>query len=246
MNLAGDQLRAFGPAENETWQRLFEKQAPRTNQQIVPLFSRGLGALGLDGKSVPDLQVVNRRLETLTGFRAVPVEGLVEPVGFFRLLSERKFPVGNFIRSAQDLTYTPAPDVFHDLYGHLPFLAESRYADFCAKFGVTAVKYADNPEVIAQFDRLFWFGVEFALMETPLGLRIFGAGLASSFLESDYALSGTPELLPFDLERIRHQEFSIDRLQSRLFVLRDEQQLYQCLPEFEEGLWFYSPTQVVS
>ena len=133
------------------------------------------------------------------------------------------------------MTYTPAPDVFHDLYGHLPFLVDSNYADFCEDFGKRAIKYLGAPYIVKQFETLFWFGVEFPLVKTPEGLRIFGAGIASSISECDYALSSTPELVEFDPEKIRHQEYRIDEMQKKLFVLENPQQLYGCLDSFEAG-----------
>ena len=152
------------------------------------------------------------------------------------MLARREFPIGNFIRDPKDLSYTPAPDVFHDLYGHLPFFADAAYANFCADLGLRASRYLDSPTKIRQFERLFWFAVEFALLETPVGRRIFGAGIASSFGECRYALSNEPELIPFDLHVIRAQEFKIDEFQKRLFVIKDVGQLYGCLDSFEAGL----------
>jgi phenylalanine-4-hydroxylase len=229
-------FRTFTPREHETWRRLFEAQTPLRREQIVGQFADGIAALGLGPSRIPELDEVNRRLERLTGFRGVAVEGLEGPASFFRLLAEREFPVGNFIRDASDLAYTPAPDVFHDLYGHLPFLADRAYADFCESVGRLALRYADQPAALKQFDRFFWFTIEFALVRTARGLRIFGAGIASSFGECAYALSGAPTVLPFDLERIRNQDFRIDQMQKLLFVLDHERQLYECLPELEEGV----------
>ena len=213
---------------------------------MVGLFSAGLETLKIGADQIPDLDQVNRLLRERTGFRGVPVEGLKEPISFFKMLSEREFPVGNFIRDSKDLNYTPAPDVFHDLYGHLPFFADEKYADFCADFGRRALRYRDRPEFILQFDRLFWFSIEFALIRTHQGLRIFGAGIASSNAECEYALGGQPELIPFDLERIRAQEFKIDEFQKRLFVLGSSSELYRCLPAYEEGFWFSGKDQAVS
>lgn len=228
-------MREFSPAEHHTWKLLFERQAPLREQQIVGAFSEGIHALGITAERIPDLNEVNRRLESRTGFRGVPVEGFEEPHSFYEMLSRREFPIGYFIRDPGDLGYTPAPDVFHDLYGHLPFLAFERYADFCQDFGRRTMKFAGDAERLRQWERLFWFGVEFPLVRTAAGVRIFGAGIASSFSECAFALSGEPEVLPFDIEVIRHQEFSIDQMQKRIFLLEDQLQLFNCLDAFEQG-----------
>lgn len=229
-------FRTFTPDEHETWRRLFEGQAPKRDRQIHPIFSRGLSALGITAEGVPALDDVNRKLERLTGFRGIPVEGLEKDQSFFAMLAERAFPIGNFIRDPRDLAYTPAPDVFHDLYGHLPFLADLDYADFCADLGRRASRYAGVPEAETQWSRLFWFTIEFPLVETADGRRIFGAGIASSRSECEYALGPEPEVLPFDLDRIRHQNFRIDDFQRRLFVLPSPETLYGSLDAFEKSL----------
>lgn len=118
------------------------------------------------------------------------------------------------------------------MYGHLPFLADRDYAAFCERFGHAAREHATTPERLREFERLFWFGVEFPLVDTAHGRRIFGGGILSSFGESNYALSAEPEVLAFDLEVIRRQEYRIDEMQRRLFVLDRPETLYGCLDAF--------------
>lgn len=230
------EFKDFSEAEHQTWRELFSRQAPLRAQQMVPRFSRGLEALGIDGSGIPDLHQVNRKLKERTGFVGVPVEGFEKPSDFFVMLERREFPVGNFIRDARDLNYTPAPDVFHDLYGHLPFLIEKDYADFCQDFGKRGARWANDERALTEFDRLFWFTIEFALEQTASGPRIFGAGIASSFSECAYALGPGPEVLPFDLEVIRNQEFRIDQMQKRLFRIPSARALFSCLDDFEAGI----------
>lgn len=225
-------FRHFTPAENHVWRTLFERQTPLRPAQMADPFLRGIGALGLSAERIPDLDEVNRRLRQLSGFEGIPVEGLESSAAFYPALADGKFPIGNFIRSASDINYTPAPDVFHDLYGHLPFLADRRYADFTREFGRRASEHLHDPERLQEFERLYWFGVEFSLVETPQGRRIFGAGIASSFGECAYALGSEPEVLPFDPEVIRRRPFRIDEFQKTIFVLRDEAQLYGCLANY--------------
>lgn len=224
---------SFDQTAHATWGALFQGTARSRADQAHPLFVRGLEKLGMDGRGIPDLATLNGRLMALTGWQMVPVEGLEGPREFFRELHEQKFPVGNFIRSAQDLAYTPAPDVFHDVYGHIPFIADRDYAAFCQEFGTRALPYLDAPELLRQFERLFWFGVEFPLIETALGRRIFGGGILSSSKECDYCLSPQPEVRPFDVEAIRSQEYRIDQIQPLLFSLASPEQLYGSLEGFD-------------
>lgn len=226
--------RRFTHEEDETWKQLFQAQEKKRDQQIISLFSDGIRSLGMGADHVPDILGVNTRLRSKTGFVGVPVEGLEDDISFFEMLQHRMFPIGNFIRDRKDLSYTPAPDVFHDLYGHMPFLADPDYAEFCRKLGEAATRWNTRPDVVTQFSRLFWFTVEFALIETKQGRRIFGAGIASSHGECEYALSDRPEVVPFDIDAIRKQSFKIDEFQKKLFLLESATQLYACLPEFEK------------
>jgi phenylalanine-4-hydroxylase len=229
------EFRSFTPSEHGTWKTLFDRQAVLRDVQIHPIFSRGIQALGMTGERIPDLERVNAKLRKLTGWEGVAVEGFEEIESFYPMLARRQFPIGNFIRDKKDLSYTPAPDVFHDLYGHLPFFTDPVYADFCHEFGVRAMKHIEHHERLLEFERLFWFALEFGLIEMPEGRRIFGAGIASSFGECEYALSDRPNVVPFDLDVIRKREFRIDVFQETLFLLRNVNELYECLGEFEKS-----------
>lgn len=229
-------FRNFSADEHETWKVMFHRQAELRDQQIYHTFSEGIRALGFTSDRVPDIYEVNRKLELLTGWQGIPVEGLEEDYSFYLMLAEKKFPIGNFIRDRQDVSYTPAPDVFHDLYGHLPFLANRKYADFCHGLGVRSSKVIERPELLKQWARLFWFAVEFSVIRTQAGRRIFGAGIASSHGECAYALSEQPKVLPFDIEVIRNKEFKIDEFQHEIFELRHEEELYDCLDAFERSV----------
>jgi phenylalanine-4-hydroxylase len=223
----------FGPHDHTTWKTLYERQFEAIKRDIHPMFSRGLARLEIKPDRIPDLGEVNQRLFALTGYRGRYVDGLKEPVSFFPMISMNEFPIGNFIRDLKDGGYTPAPDVFHDLFGHLPFLADPEYAEFSRRFGEAAKKYTDRPELLVQFDRLYWFTLEFGLVRQDSRTVIFGSGIASSHSECIHALGPTPEVLPFDLDRIRRQDFRIDIMQPILFRIDSLESLYGCLPEFE-------------
>jgi phenylalanine-4-hydroxylase len=226
-------MRDFTEQEHETWRQLFSRLSDCRERLAHPMFVAGLDALGIDGRRIPGLAEVNERLHARTGWRGVPVTGLEDAKSFFQLLARREFPIGAFIRDARDLSYTPAPDVFHDMYGHLPLFADQAYADFNHRIGLAAERHLDDPLQLRRFERYYWFGLEFPLVETDRGRRIFGGGILSSFGESAYALSPEPEVLAFDLETIRDHEYRIDIMQPRLFVLDTPETLYRSLPSFE-------------
>jgi phenylalanine-4-hydroxylase len=224
--------RDFSKEEHATWKLLFDKQEENRKTVAVPEFRAGLEILGITSNLIPNIDDINRKLAKLTGWRAVPVEGFEDPRSFYSMLARREFPIGCFIRDPKDLSYTPAPDVFHDLYGHIPFYVDSAYAEFCFEFGKRSSQNLNHPDRLRRWERLFWFTAEFALLETPQGLRIFGGGLLSSYAESLNSLSGKPTLLPFDLRRIQEQEFRIDVFQDPLFILPSRQALFQCLEPY--------------
>jgi monomeric phenylalanine-4-hydroxylase len=224
----------FSSTDHQTWTLLFRKQSKLRENQIIPEFTKGLELLGINEKEIPDLDLVNQKLKKLTGWSGEYVQGFVEAPQFFKMLSEKKFPIGRFIRDSKDLSYTPAPDVFHDLYGHLPFYTIPAYADFCRDFGCYALTQLSSIKKIEELQRFFWFTIEFGLIKTKNGPRIFGAGIASSFSECTYALSEKPQVLHFDLMKICNQDFRIDLIQDKLFILEDSNQLYTCLENLKK------------
>lgn len=216
----------FSPDEHATYAEIVRMHRAKRDQQLVPMFLEGLKKLELDRDGIPPLDEVNARLTKLTGWQGVFVRGLEDAAGFYQLLRDKKFPIGHFVRDRRDLNYTPAPDVVHDLYGHIPFHADAKYGDYCERYGKFACEFIDDPTRMRRLERYFWFTNEFGLVETAQGRRIFGAGIASSLGECVYALSGEPEVIPFDVETICAQEFRIDQMQPRLFVLQSIDQLY--------------------
>lgn len=225
--------RRFTEAEHRTWGAVIRGHRAKRAQQLAPLFLEGLEVLGLDRETIPSLDEVNEQLAARTGWRGVYVKGLEDGAGFYKLLREKKFPIGNFVRDEKDLNYTPEPDIVHDLYGHLPFHANRAYADYCQRYGELACEFLGDPVRLRRLERYFWFTNEFALVDLPQGRRIFGAGIASSLGECAYALSSEPEVLPFDVERICANEFRIDQMQKRLYVLPSVETLYDSFGALE-------------
>ena len=223
--------RIFSNDETETWQTVLSTHEKTRRDQVVDIFHSGLETLDIQANKIPQLWEINDTLEKISGFNGVYVTGLEDGKSFYPMLAKRLFPVGNFIRDKRDLSYTPEPDMIHDLYGHIPFLVDRDYAQFCQKIGETACRFIDDDEKFHQFERFFWFTIEFGLIKTDNGSRSFGAGIASSLGECDFALSGGPEVIDFDIELMINQEFRIDEMQKKLFILESKEQLYSCINE---------------
>ena len=228
--------RTFKENETKIWNTLLSAHSETREFQIIDLFNTGLEILNITANKIPQLSDINKILKKNTGFRAVYVNGLVDGKSFYPMLAKKIFPIGNFIRDIEQLSYIPEPDIIHDLYGHTPFLVDKEYATFCQQFGEAACKFIDDDKKFHRFERFFWFTIEFGLIKTDNGLRVFGAGIASSTGECDFALKSKPEIVDFDIDAIINQEFRIDQMQKKLFLLNDKYQLYGCIDELVDKI----------
>lgn len=208
----------FTAEEHRVWDLLFARQQEMLKGRAVAAFGEGLDILRLSRLGIPDLEELNERLFGRTGWTVVSVPGLVPDAVFFGHLARRRFPAGNFIRSAAQLDYLEEPDVFHDVFGHVPLLAVPALADFMQRLGALGLDALARGR-IDRLSRLYWHTVEFGLMREAGALRIFGAGILSSFGESRFALdSAAPSRLDFDLARVLATPYRSDRFQDRYFV----------------------------
>jgi phenylalanine-4-hydroxylase len=209
---------SFTEEDHAVWDLLFERQVELLGTRVVSPFLDGIDLLRLSHPGVPDVEGLNAILEPRTGWRTVAVPGLVPDEIFFAMLSERVFPVGNFIRSRAELDYLEAPDCFHDMFGHIPMLAHHDYAEMTrhvGELGVAAIA-ADQGHKAA---RLYWHSVEFGLALENAELKILGAGLASSFGEAHFSLeSGAVERLPFSVVKAVNTPYKHDAFQPRYLV----------------------------
>ena len=210
---------AYTPAEHATWSTLFGRQTAILPARACDAFLRGLTALDIGTHLIPDLNILNEALEALTGWRVVPVSGLVPDAIFFDMLAHRRFPAGRFIRTDDQLDYIQEPDIFHDIFGHVPMLTDPIFADYMQAYGMGGLRAA-RAEHLHHLARLYWYTVEFGLIDTPAGLRVYGAGIVSSKTETLYALHDpAPQRLAFDLERVMRTPYRIDSLQDAYFVV---------------------------
>ncbi|MGQ0661395.1 phenylalanine 4-monooxygenase [Sphingosinicella sp.] len=209
----------FMPAEHAVWDTLFARQSAALQGRAVREFFQGLDVLRLSRPGIPDFDELNERLFARTGWTIVSVPGLVPNEVFFAHLSRRRFPAGNFIRAADSLDYIEQPDVFHDVFGHVPLLAQPAVADFMQAMGAAGLA-AMKAGALHRLARLYWYSVEFGLALEDGAPRIYGAGLLSSFGESRFALdSPEPRRRLFDLRRVLRTRYRSDAFQQGYFVI---------------------------
>ena len=208
----------FTPEDHRVWDILFARQVAALGTRIVKPFRDGLDLLNLGHPGIPDLAELNARLAQRTGWRTVAVPGLVPDDVFFAMLADRIFPIGNFIRSFEQLDYLDEPDLFHDIFGHVPMLADERMArmmESIGKLGVTAIARGEGERIA----RIYWHSVEFGLSREDGAIKIFGAGLASSFGEFAKALDGAAvERRLFSIEAAAATPYDNDRMQPLYFI----------------------------
>ncbi|MEL6427270.1 MAG: phenylalanine 4-monooxygenase, partial [Pseudomonadota bacterium] len=209
---------SYTDAEHDRWNRLAHAVTALLPGRAAPQFIEALQTLDLTTGGVPDMEKLSDRLEPLTGWRVVPVTDLVPDDIFFDHLANRRFPAGAFIRSEAEMEYLEEPDIFHDIFGHVPLLADPIYADFMEAYGKGGQRAMERGQ-LHNLARLYWYTVEFGLMDTAEGMRIFGAGILSSTGEIRFCLeNASPHHVRFDLERVMRTDYRIDTFQQTYFV----------------------------
>jgi phenylalanine-4-hydroxylase len=208
----------FTAPEHATWATLFQRQAALLPGRACPEYLAGLRALDF-AAGIPDFRALSETLHRLTGWQVVAVPGLVPDAVFFDHLANRRFPAGNFIRRPDQLDYLQEPDVFHDVFGHVPMLTDPVFADYMQAYGrggQRALRHGSLPNLA----RLYWYTVEFGLVRTDAGLRVYGAGIVSSASETIFALDDpSPHRLGFSLPRVLRTPYRIDDFQQTYFVV---------------------------
>lgn len=209
---------AYSAADHAIWDTLYARQAKLLPDRASKAFLRGLDALKLSEAGIPNFEELSERLMKLTGWRVVAVPGLVPDDVFFDHMANRRFVAGNFIRRADQLDYLQEPDVFHDVFGHVPMLADPVFADYLAAYGRGGQR-ALSLGGLRYLSRLYWYTVEFGLIREDGALRIYGSGIVSSAAESHFALDDpSPNRIGFDLKRVMRTEYRIDDFQQNYFV----------------------------
>jgi phenylalanine-4-hydroxylase len=223
---------AYTPAEHALYARLFQRQLKQVPGQACDEYVESLARLGIETE-IPRFEDVNRGLRAATGWEIVAVPGLIPEHPFFALLASRRFPVTVWLRKPEEFDYIVEPDVFHDLFGHVPMLFNPVFADYMQAFGQGGLK-AEGLHALEYLSRLYWYTVEFGLINTAKGLRVYGAGILSSAGETVYSLTDAkPQRLAFDLQRVLRTPYRIDDYQNVYFVIDSFEQLFAATaPDF--------------
>ncbi|MDP2004754.1 MAG: phenylalanine 4-monooxygenase [Rubrivivax sp.] len=239
----------YTPAEHATWRTLFERQTRLLPGRACDEFVQGMRALPIGPEQIPDFGALSEVLMARTGWQVVAVPGLVPDEVFFEHLANRRFPAGNFIRRPEQLDYLEEPDVFHDVFGHVPMLMNPAIADFIQAYGQGGLR-AQRLGHLQHLARLYWYTIEFGLLQQRGELRLYGAGIASSYAETRFCLDdASPNRIGLQLERVMRTHYRIDDFQESYFVIRDLDELLafsridfaplyervQALPAFEPG-----------
>jgi phenylalanine-4-hydroxylase len=215
---------SYTAQEHAMWDRLFARQAEMLPTRVVPAFMEGLDILRMSKPGIPDF---DERLHRATGWQVVAVPGLVPDEMFFEHLANRRFVAGRFIRTPEQLDYLQEPDIFHDVFGHVPLLANPVFADYMQAYGEGGLRAA-KLGMIEALARLYWYTVEFGLIRDGGDLKLYGAGIVSSYGESLFALDDpSPHRIGFDLERVMRSKYRIDDYQQNYFVIESFEDLLQ-------------------
>lgn len=205
--------------DHQTWDILFARQSALLPGKAAPEFIAGLDILKLHRGGIPDFEILSEHLHKATGWQVVAVPGLVPDHVFFEHLANRRFVAGQFIRAPEALDYLQEPDIFHDVFGHVPLLTNPVFADYMQAYGEGGLR-AGNLGVLHHLARLYWYTVEFGLIRREGELKIYGAGIVSSFGETQFSLRDpSPNRLSFNLPRIMRTPYRIDDFQQTYFVI---------------------------
>jgi phenylalanine-4-hydroxylase len=221
-------LVAYTDEENAVWQELMARQNTIVQGRACDEYLQGLALLNFPTDKVPQCKDISTILQDTTGWSLEPVPALIPFDRFFQLLANRQFPAATFIRTKEELDYLKEPDIFHEMFGHCPLLTNSAYADFTQLYGQLGL--SATPEERVLLARLFWFTIEFGLIQTPKGLRAYGGGILSSINETVYCLESTiPQRKPFNVIEALKTPYRIDEIQPVYFVLNTFDELYHLI-----------------
>ncbi|MEO1436255.1 MAG: phenylalanine 4-monooxygenase [Bacteroidota bacterium] len=217
--------------DHEVWGILFDRQVENLQTRACTDYLTCLNEMEgvLDGRAIPDFQGLDEALLTKTGWSIEVVPGLIPVEEFFELLSKRRFCSSTWIRQKSQLDYLEEPDMFHDIFGHVPLLMDPEYADFMEAFGRAGMQFMGDSDAIMKLRRLYWFTIEFGLMKEAEQLKIYGAGIISSFGEAREVYETQIDRRAFDIQTILDTDFRTDVMQSIYYVAKSLDQVYTCL-----------------
>ncbi len=217
---------AYTPEQHAIWSTLVSRRMPQLEQHASAEYLNGFHQIGLQPTELPDLAAVSRRLQPVTGWNSTPVSGFLPADAFFAMLSDRLFPTTTWIRSLESLEYTPEPDIFHDVFGHVPMHAHPVFADFLQHYGELCASLT-RAEDLERLGRLFWFTVEFGVIRERGQVKVYGSGLISSHGECTHVVSGGAEIRDFDLDSVLNTTVNVSEMQTVLYAIESFDQIYE-------------------
>ena len=220
----------------EVWKLLFNRQASLIKSSASSEYLKALDVIGFSDERIPDFKQIADVLKPLTGWNLVTVPNISEQKQFFVFLSQKQFTATCWLRRMDELDYLEEPDMFHDVFGHAPLLSNKAYTDFFKAISHIALKYIDNPKAIELLGRIYWFTIEFGLIRENEKLKIYGAGIISSFGETQNCFKESTKKFDFNVRQILDTDFRTDVLQDKYFVIDSFEQLYRSIPEIQTEL----------
>jgi phenylalanine-4-hydroxylase len=218
--------------EHSIWAELVKRAFPELEKHAASEYLDGFSIIGLENDRLPDLAAISARLQPRTGWNATPVSGFLPAPAFFEMLAARRFPTTTWLRSRESLEYTPEPDIFHDVFGHVPMHAHPVFADFLAHYGRVCASIEDAG-VLEKLGRLFWYTVEFGVIRQREGIKVYGSGLISSYGECRNVMEGHCAIHDFTLDEVVSTPVKVNQLHKLLFAVSSFDQIYEAMHEAE-------------
>jgi phenylalanine-4-hydroxylase len=232
---------AYTPEQHAIWTELVTRRMPQLQEHACSAYLEGFEQIGLQADQLPQLKKVSARLEPRTGWNSTAVSGFLPADAFFEMLAARKFPTTTWIRSRDAMEYTPEPDIFHDVFGHVPMHAHPVFADFLEQYGKVCAGLK-SAEALERMGRLFWFTVEFGVIHEAGKVKVYGSGLISSHgectqvVEGGAVSNGGVEIREFDLEKVLEEKVDTGNMQKVLYAIESFEQIYEAAKEAESRL----------
>ncbi|MFZ7114625.1 MAG: phenylalanine 4-monooxygenase [Bacteroidota bacterium] len=224
----------YTPEDFRVWKILFDRQMNILSDTVSKSYLDALKIVDFQNSRIPEFTEVNATLKDLTGWSLHVVPNISPQKEFFQFLSEKKFTATCWLRTFDQLDYIEEPDMFHDVFAHVPLLSNVAYCNFFKGISDIAIEYIDDPKAIELLGRIYWFTIEFGLIRENGKLKIYGAGIISSNGETKHCLSDESEKINFDVKQIMSTDFRTDILQDKYFVIDSFDQLYNALPQIRE------------
>jgi phenylalanine-4-hydroxylase len=223
---------AYTSEQHATWAELVQRVLPELERHAARAYLEGFEIIGLQRDSLPNLKSVSARLAPRTGWNSTPVSGFLPAPAFFEMLSTRRFPTTTWLRSRDSLEYTPEPDIFHDVFGHVPMHAHPVFADFLERYGRVCAATSDA-DVLERLGRIFWYTVEFGVIREHGAIKVYGSGLISSNAERQSVVDGHCAIRDFSLDEVLNTPVKVDEIHSLLFAVDSFDQIYEAMHEAE-------------